>query len=1094
MGLMGQERPRSERTDVRPSARPPPDPALSPPHGELAAGTRVSRYVVLKHLARGGMGVVYLAYDEELDRRVALKILAPDGSGDASDAAARSARLLREAQAMAKLSHPNVVAVYDVGTFGDQVFLAMEYVDGVDLREWREAKTRTAREIVATYVQAGRGLEAAHAAGILHRDFKPENVVVDAKGRARVLDFGVARVDAEVSLEDLAVATTGVVSSRSSNAQLTQVGALIGTPAYMAPEQLRGDRAEARSDQFAVAVALYEALYGERPFGGKTVRELIDAIVSGALPAPRKATKVRRGVRAALQRALRAKVDDRFPTMGAFLDALELATAKRRGYVIAAGAALLVAAAVAIVLVKGMGAAPSLVCRGGAREIATVWGPSQRDAVVKSFAATGVAFAEDTSRRVVKILDDYASAWKAMRDESCEATRVRGVQSDEALDLRTACLDQRREELAATIRIFTSATPKLVGDAVTAARGLGDIALCADVAALRAPFATPHDPAERARVQAIRKQIAEGTALLHAQRLTEAETAVRPAADDAKSLGNRQLLGQALEVTGHAKFSRGEFGPSRETFLDAALDASVVKDDVTEASAWIALVGIAGYELDDEKQSALYARLAQAALDRIGKNDALRSRLLRNRAHVFLAHMKLDEALALYREALEMRKLASGAESAEAAALEVDIADVAYMRLHLREAIVLYESALAKRAAALGEDNPTLATIEVLLAGCYADEGDPTKAREYAERALRIAGEQKNVRATAFLNRGVALLCANDREGGFAAGRAAIEERRAVFPRGPRLAILEYNWSNAVLRRHYAEDALRELDAAAAALGSAAGHEELAALIQADRALALARVGRGREAVGVGAAAVPIFEARFANPADPRLLEPLLALGEARLAVKDGAGAVGPLERANAIAETAEGFPEWHADTHLALARALVATRGDASRARALAERAAKEYEGARMAEPAKEAGTSRRTRRVTRGTVVRSPSSDAFALRSRFTPRAEPTLARQRRAPRTSDDSPGGTARTAGSPRAGARARARPGADRANRIRRARAEARRASARGRPRGATDRRGRARSRRCRRARTPSRRRAPGSRPVGASRTCRASRC
>ncbi|HJZ88799.1 MAG TPA: protein kinase [Polyangia bacterium] len=283
-----------------------PDPSLesrlaaaTPQRGErtsspvLTQGTRVGRYEIESFRAAGGLGLVYVARDTELGRRVALKLLKLD-AGD-------QVRLMREAQAMARVSHPNVVAVFDVGEWQGRIFLAMELVEGVDLRAWLAAGSRRRTEIVDVFRAAGRGLAAAHAAGLVHRDFKPDNVLVDADGRARVTDFGLARaVDVAAPKDEL----------------------IAGTPAYMAPEQHRGEPAFARTDQFAFCVALYEALYRERPFAGEDQDTVRAAVLDGRVrPAPQR-PRVPRTLRRILLRGMSPRPGDRFPTMDALLGAL----------------------------------------------------------------------------------------------------------------------------------------------------------------------------------------------------------------------------------------------------------------------------------------------------------------------------------------------------------------------------------------------------------------------------------------------------------------------------------------------------------------------------------------------------------------------------------------------------------------------------------------------------------------------------------------------------------------------------------------------------------------------------------------------------
>ena len=277
----------------------------------LAQGARVGRYEIESFRGAGGLGLVYVARDPELGRRVALKLL----KSDASD----QVRLTREAQAMARVSHPNVVAVHDVGETQGRIFLAMELVDGVDLRQWL-ATPRRRVEIVDAFRAAGRGLAAAHGAGLVHRDFKPENVLVDREGRIRVTDFGLARaIDGAPAPDELAA----------------------GTPAYMAPEQHRGEHVDARTDQFAFCVALYEALYGERPFAGDDYESVRAAVLEGRVRPERAGARVPRTLRGILLRGLAPRPGDRWPTMEAILAALGRDRAKIPRRIAAAALALI---------------------------------------------------------------------------------------------------------------------------------------------------------------------------------------------------------------------------------------------------------------------------------------------------------------------------------------------------------------------------------------------------------------------------------------------------------------------------------------------------------------------------------------------------------------------------------------------------------------------------------------------------------------------------------------------------------------------------------------------------------------------------------
>ncbi len=310
------------------------------PGESLVRGARLGRYTILEQLGQGGMGVVYTAYDPELDRRVAIKLVRTAG-------AESSARLLREAQALARLSHPNVVGVFDVGTFGEAVFVAMEHVDGVTLSAWlRDDRERA--QVVAMFTAAGRGLAAAHAAGLIHRDFKPDNVLVGKDGRPRVVDFGLAR-----AAETVPAPLEGTVPPTAAVGDLTATGAIMGTPAYMAPEQFLGVPADARTDQFSFFVALYEALYGQRPFEGETFASLSMNVSQGKVrPAPAR-TSVPQKLRAVLLRGLRPSPDARHPSMEAVLRALapfDLTAGQSRRNVILWTAGVSVALIVAIAI------------------------------------------------------------------------------------------------------------------------------------------------------------------------------------------------------------------------------------------------------------------------------------------------------------------------------------------------------------------------------------------------------------------------------------------------------------------------------------------------------------------------------------------------------------------------------------------------------------------------------------------------------------------------------------------------------------------------------------------------------------------------
>jgi serine/threonine protein kinase/formylglycine-generating enzyme required for sulfatase activity len=313
----------------------------------LARGATVGRYLVLERLGAGAMGVVYAAYDPELDRKIALKLLRPQGK--AADLSRRQARMVREAKAIAKLSHPNVVGIFDVGVHEGQVFMAMEHLAGGTLRHWMAAKKRPWRETIQMFIAIGHGLAGAHAEGLIHRDFKPDNVLLDKNGVPKVVDFGLVRLAASTTELSGSGAferepdeeATASLPGTSDPGALTRTGALTGTPAYMAPEQFRSEGVDARTDQFAFCGTLYEALYGERPFAGDNVLAIAGSVLSGRVREAPRDSQVPGWVRRVVLRGLELDPDRRFPAMDELIAVLaDDPIVKRRRQMTAIAAAL----------------------------------------------------------------------------------------------------------------------------------------------------------------------------------------------------------------------------------------------------------------------------------------------------------------------------------------------------------------------------------------------------------------------------------------------------------------------------------------------------------------------------------------------------------------------------------------------------------------------------------------------------------------------------------------------------------------------------------------------------------------------------------
>lgn len=393
----------------------------------------LDRFQIERRVGSGGMGVVYAAFDPQLDRKVALKLLKPERSS-----AKDEERLVDEAKALARLNHPNIVGVHEIGTVGERVFIAMELVEGVPLSTWIRTQ-RTWQEVARVAIEAGRGLVAAHEAGLVHRDFKPANVMLRDDGRVVVLDFGLARVRDSVT-------TLGTTAHDAPDVlrEDTQPSAVAGTPAYMAPEQHLGRAATPSSDQFSFCVSFHEALYGERPFEASTRIALLEAIDEGRFRPRPKSRRVSARLRRALMRGLRPAPADRWPSMEALITEIEaaLGAPRRRKQLGLISGGVAVAAYIALGPMSGQ----AELCSQSASQLDGVW-----NEVIQGDLDTRYADSRAWPNLRARI-ETTTSGWTSRWLEICEATHVHGSQSPTLLDQRMACLDSDRVMLAAAVR------------------------------------------------------------------------------------------------------------------------------------------------------------------------------------------------------------------------------------------------------------------------------------------------------------------------------------------------------------------------------------------------------------------------------------------------------------------------------------------------------------------------------------------------------------------------------------------------------------------------------------------------------------------
>jgi tetratricopeptide (TPR) repeat protein/predicted Ser/Thr protein kinase len=702
--------------------------------GATAKPERMGRFVLLEQIGAGAMGRVFAAYDPELDRRIALKVIRtvdPQAMGQ------RRARLLREAKAMARLSHPNVLPVYDAGAVDDEVFIAMEYVDGGTLRQWLRKESRSWRDILRIFVDAGRGLAAAHQAEIVHRDFKPDNVLLGEDGRVRVVDFGLAR--AAASMDDPFPTETEpsrLDPDALADSKLTRTGAVLGTPAYMSPEQFEGDEADARSDQFSFCVSLWEALYGRRPFRGKDVFELVDKINARAYQEASRDARAPVWVRRALERGLSASPARRYPSMVELLEELARDPDQRRRKVlaIAGGASLLAAGAVGYAT---LGGAATDTCTGGEDQLAQVWGDPQRAAAQGAFVGVERGFAAPAWELVASGLDAYATQWGAMHRDACEATRVRGVQSQQLMDRRMLCLDRRLAALRATVDTLSTADVEVVERGPQVVRALPEISACANAELLASDVEAPANDETRIAVAAIDERLDRARALLHSGKYEPGLHEASTAATRAETLDYPPIAARALAARGQLESRLGQSVRAERSLLDGAALAEAHHQDELVAELWLELAAVGTTQRKRVESARLFTERAAAAVARIGDPDEAKVTLERRRAALALLEIDYESAAEHQLRALE---LASNAEHESPALvpLLLELGNVRQRQARYEDAATHYERALRIATETLGKDHPQVAMILGARTRLQIKRGAYDPALEDGRASLRL--------------------------------------------------------------------------------------------------------------------------------------------------------------------------------------------------------------------------------------------------------------------------------------------------------------------------------------------------------------------
>ncbi|MBV1857650.1 MAG: serine/threonine-protein kinase [Nannocystaceae bacterium] len=913
------------------------------PQGDrLRSGAVVGRYRILEPLGRGGMSEVYAAYDPQRDRSVALKIMKHERGHEAHE------RLQREGRALARLGHRNVVVVHDVGIFQDELFVAMEHIKGAPLSRWMRAPERTWTEIAAAFVQAAAGLISAHAAGIVHRDFKPANVMVEQSGRVVVLDFGLARIQDSPTLGSEASVSGPPPSGSATHSA-------VGTLGYMAPELMEGSGASQATDQFAFCVSLYEALYGGRPFVGRHALELLEAIKAGpSSPAERRG--VPRWLHDAVSRGLAPDPAERHPSMPALIEALERQGPERTGLRWTLGTALV--ATIGSIAWSVAGPAADTCATAGTDALRSAWNERQRTQTRDSMIASDRAHATETADRALARIDRFAQAWSETAVSSC---RRRADSPSAQADAVQTCLQRGLDRLEVAVTTLQSApeSPAIADHALDLALSLPPVRRCLEEVALpfsSTPSADGAVSREIAHSVAARVTGSKADAARSAQAAVEASTDASPhvhveallersrvhdasaryddALNDAaaalalslaRELPRRQALAslEMVRLTGD-RLRQTDEAKRWETLATASMERLWDEPLLEAKRAWV--FGTVRWRAGELGPAAELLHAAAARFEELGHEDQLAGTLTE-------LSMVLDErgdhlrARALLDRVLEIRRALYGAQHPAIADTLADMAVVEGRSARSTEALALGRQALEIYEHHVDPQHANVATIVMNMGLEYRSQGRHDKALDAFSRAESIRRQQfgdEHVLVADVLNNSAPCLTA--------LGRYA-EARINLMGT---LKIVEDAHGRDSSELLSVLTNLGTLDVEQGNLEGALMHRTRA------HEIALSKLGPDHPSVGIGAhnigelwvqrekcaEAIPFFERALAifetsqGPSAPEVAYPLTALGQCATEAGQPQDAARLLERALKLRTQNETAPADRGQTALALAAA----------------------------------------------------------------------------------------------------------------------------------------------------------------------------
>ncbi|MFT3710823.1 MAG: protein kinase [Archangium sp.] len=919
-------------------------PRPAEPAPVLERGAQFGRFVIVETLGMGGMGAVYAAYDPNLDRKVALKTLHFNTSQDPT----AHGRMLREAQAMARLSHPNVVNVFEVGEQKGAIFIAMELVAGVTLRSWERAKERTWKEVVRVFLQAGQGLAAAHSAHLVHRDFKPANVLLGDDGRVRVTDFGVARADGTLEPvgpmpqahgENSGSGFTGSSSSGTFSDPLTRGDVVVGTVGYMSPEQAAAKVPDARSDQFAFCICLWEALYGKRPFAGASVAEVTKALLEGELPARPRSTNVPAWLHELMVRGLAREPEKRFPSMEALLKELDRAPDDFPRWVLPVAAVALLGLGLAAIPVVSRQQQQNK-CDATAHELDGVWDDSTRGKVSDAFSKIGKPFTTAALASARRALDAHARDWSDAARLSCEQSLVRRELSESDYRLESACLAQRRRELSALVNVLTAADEGIVERAGTLTWSLTPVRGCTQLSRLKADPRLLELGGDE-KVIALQTSLARGRSLIDAGKLADAGPVVEQAIASAKELNRRALEAEALSLQAAMLQAAGKFAEAAEAWKNAGLAAQASGFDELLALAAIRLTTVLGFHLNKPAEGRLWDSIAKATIERMGGDEVLSLERISAVARLGNAEGKPLEVAQQHEQALALAKTLLGVDHPLLWKIEFDLGSSLVAAKDPVGAVPHLQRSLALREKEVSPDHPEVAMVRSTLANAYFFAGKVAESQEAFARALATRETLFGVdspRLIVTLNNYGDTLAKVGRydEGEKLVLRAQVIAKKAYPVGHPYVNATGLTIAEIYLARANLTAARTEVEAVLN------GNPPPTAPFMAEGSAVRAFIGLAEKKPqdALSWSAKGIEAGKQVGPRSAELILPLLARGEALLIMGDPKQAEQLFELALSLCEETKPWKVYDADARFGLARTLKLEGGAMNRIRTLAEEA----------------------------------------------------------------------------------------------------------------------------------------------------------